>query len=165
IHISSGDGLTSKEMIDGDVPVFGGNGVTGYHNKYNVDKKTITIGRVGAYCGAVHLTPQFAWITDNCFQVFFDNDCFHIEYLIWYLKYMNLGAMSYKSSQPVISGKRIYPLLSFLPPIEEQRVISEKVQNLMLKLKYLEDKVIDSENLSNLLTKAVLKESFDVESI
>jgi len=67
IKISSGDGLTAKEMKNGSIPVFGGNGVNGFHDKYNVSQETIVIGRVGALCGSVHLTPEKAWITDNAF--------------------------------------------------------------------------------------------------
>lgn len=67
IRISSGDGLSSRNMVKGDIPVFGGNGITGYHNKANVYKETIVIGRVGYYCGSVHVTPSQAWITDNAF--------------------------------------------------------------------------------------------------
>ena len=37
IKVSSGKGLTAKNMVsDGLIPVYGGNGVTGYHNKSNV---------------------------------------------------------------------------------------------------------------------------------
>ena len=39
LSISSGDGLTTKEMDGGKYPVYGGNGITGYHSKYNVDKQ------------------------------------------------------------------------------------------------------------------------------
>ena len=161
IHISSGDGLTSKEMINGEFPVFGGNGITGYHNAYNSDERIVTIGRVGAYCGAIHLTPKFSWITDNCFKVFFDNNCIYLKYLIWFLKYMNLGSKSYDASQPVISGKRIYPLLAFLPPYDEQKSIVEKIENLMEKCDKIETEIIQNEQHANMLMQAVLKEAFE----
>jgi type I restriction enzyme S subunit len=68
IHISSGDGLTSVQMAqDGHIPVYGGNGITGYHNHANVLEPTIVIGRVGYHCGSVHLTEGAAWVTDNAF--------------------------------------------------------------------------------------------------
>ena len=51
----------------GPIPVYGGNGVNGYHNNYNVDSPTVVIGRVGFYCGSVHVTPSKAWVTDNAF--------------------------------------------------------------------------------------------------
>ncbi|HOW75035.1 MAG TPA: restriction endonuclease subunit S, partial [Candidatus Competibacteraceae bacterium] len=67
IYIQSGDGLTAVNMKDGAIPVFGGNGINGYHNIHNVDESTIVIGRVGYYCGSIHLTPSKAWVTDNAF--------------------------------------------------------------------------------------------------
>ena len=54
-------------MNDGAIPVYGGNGVTGYHDAYNVSKQTLVIGRVGFYCGSIHVTPEKAWVTDNAF--------------------------------------------------------------------------------------------------
>jgi len=160
INISSGDGLTSKQMIEGDIPVFGGNGINGYHNEYNTSEETVTIGRVGAYCGAVHLTPQFSWITDNCFRVYFDKKSIFKDYLIWYLKYLNLGKMSYKGSQPVISSKRVYPLLTFLPPLQEQKEIVKKIEELTQRILALEEELRKSEESGQILMQAVLKEAF-----
>lgn len=61
IQVSSGDGLTKSKMEEGDIPVFGGNGISGYHNEYNRDRETLVIGRVGYYCGATHWSgPQIS---------------------------------------------------------------------------------------------------------
>ena len=40
INIKSGDGLTSNQMaINGTIPVYGGNGIAGYHDKANIFEK------------------------------------------------------------------------------------------------------------------------------
>jgi len=67
ISIESGNGLTTANMIKGNIPVYGGNGITGYHNESTIHEKTIVIGRVGYYCGSVHITEPEAWVTDNAF--------------------------------------------------------------------------------------------------
>src|SRR5690606_13563034 len=68
VHIASGQGLTAANMnAEGNVPVYGGNGVTGWHDSGNVSKRTLVIGRVGYYCGSIHVTPERAWVTDNAF--------------------------------------------------------------------------------------------------
>jgi type I restriction enzyme S subunit len=47
-------------------PVLGGNGVMGYSAAWNIDAPSIlVIGRVGEYCGAVHLATGKVWVTDN----------------------------------------------------------------------------------------------------
>ncbi len=66
IKVKSGDGLVAKDMApNGEFPVYGGNGINGCHNKYMFDESKIILGRVGVYCGVVHLTKPRAWVTDN----------------------------------------------------------------------------------------------------
>lgn len=132
IKISSGDGLTSYQMDDrGDIPVYGGNGITGYHSKANVCKQTVVIGRVGYYCGSVHLTEKQAWVTDNAFIVTYSEDNIYCEFLMLLLKYANLNKSDNATAQPVISGKKVYPILVPLPPLAEQKRIVAKVTELM----------------------------------
>ena len=131
IRISSGDGLSSRNMVKGDIPVFGGNGITGYHNKANVYKETIVIGRVGYYCGSVHVTPSQAWITDNAFITQYTEKYIDRDYLVLMLRFMNLGRSNNATAQPVVSGKKIYPRLFPLPPLAEQRRIVAKLEELL----------------------------------
>ena len=131
ISISSGQGLTSSQMIEGDIPVFGGNGITGYHNQSLVNKETVVIGRVGVYCGSVHITPPKAWITDNAFITTFPEEYVDRDYLALALKQMHLGGNTNGAAQPVVSGKKIYPMLFPLPPFSEQIRIVEKIDNIL----------------------------------
>lgn len=131
IQISSGDGLTSKNMINEGIPVYGGNGVTGYHNRANVFKETVVIGRVGFYCGSVHITPHKAWVTDNAFITAYPEKYIDRGYLVYILKHMNLGQNNNATAQPVVSGKKIYPMLFPVPPLDEQHRIVAKLEELL----------------------------------
>ena len=132
MNVHSGENLTKSNMImDGGIPVYGGNGIAGYHNAYNVAQKTIVIGRVGYYCGCVHLTEEKAWITDNAFIVKFSEQQMDVTYFFWLLTYSNLGQTSNSSAQPVISGKTIYPVIVPLPPLSEQREIARRIDSLL----------------------------------
>ena len=137
-QVKSGNNLSKSKMKDGDIPVFGGNGITGYHNESNVGKSTIVIGRVGYYCGSVHLTPPEAWITDNAFFTTYDEKILFQDFVIWLLKTIDLQANTSSTAQPVISGSKIYPIVIPLPPIEEQKRIVAKVDELMLLCDQLE---------------------------
>jgi len=131
IQITSGDGLTSKQMIDEGIPVYGGNGITGYHNDANVFQEKIVIGRVGFYCGSVHITENKAWVTDNAFITTYPEKYIDRAYLVYILRHMNLGKSNNATAQPVVSGKKIYPLLFPLPPLAEQKRIVAKLEELL----------------------------------
>lgn len=173
IQISSGKALTSKQMNkEGKVPVYGGNGVTGFHETQNVDKRTLVIGRVGFYCGSVHTTPQRAWVTDNAFITSFSEENIDIDYLSWLLKATDLNENDNATAQPVISGRNLYPIIVCFPPLAEQRRIVGKIDELMFLCDQLEQQTEQSlsahqtlvEVLLSTLTKGTLTDSDNAES-
>ena len=117
IRVRSGDGLVSKDMApDGKYPVYGGNGVSGHHDSFMFEEPTIVLGRVGVYCGAVHLTSPRAWVTDNALYVHTFIQPVDTIYLVAALKMANLNQYAGRSAQPLISGNRIYPVEILIPP-------------------------------------------------
>ena len=167
-QVKSGNNLSKSKMKDGDIPVFGGNGITGYHNESNVGKSTIVIGRVGYYCGSVHLTPPEAWITDNAFFTTYDEKILFQDFVIWLLKTIDLQANTSSTAQPVISGSKIYPIVIPLPPIEEQKRIVAKVDELMLLCDQLEQQTEDSIEAHATLVEvllATLTDSVDADEL
>lgn len=131
MSINSGKGLVAKDMIDNGIPVYGGNGITGYHNVSNINRETIVIGRVGYYCGSVHITPNKAWITDNAFITTYTESSIDRDYFVYILRQLNLGKSNNATAQPVVSGKKIYPILFPLPPLAEQKRIVAKIEEIL----------------------------------
>lgn len=131
LNIESGKGLTAKQMKKGDIPVYGGNGITGYHDEALIHKETVVIGRVGFYCGSVHVTPSEAWVTDNAFITTYPEKSIYRDYLVYVLRFLNLGQNSNATAQPVVSGKKIYPMLFPLPPLEEQKRIVARIEEIL----------------------------------
>jgi type I restriction enzyme S subunit len=54
---------------DGEINVYGGNGINGKHNEFNLSGENIIIGRVGALCGNVRCVNDNIWLTDNAFYI------------------------------------------------------------------------------------------------
>lgn len=132
IKISSGNFLPAEKMNQsGNIPVYGGNGINGHHNEYIIDKQTLIIGRVGFYCGCVHLSKGKAWVTDNAFITHFSEKNIDINFLKWLLISSDLGKNDNATAQPVVSGKKIYPLIVSLPPFAEQKRIVEKLEEIL----------------------------------
>lgn len=129
IKVGSGQGLTAKDMIPGDFPVYGGNGINGYHNEGSIGPDRIVIGRVGVYCGAVHVTKQPCWVTDNALLVKQLKPC-SVTYLAEALRVADLNQYAGRAAQPLISGSRIYPVEILLPPKEKQEEFEKALESM-----------------------------------
>jgi type I restriction enzyme, S subunit len=122
IRVKSGDSLPAKDMdAGGKFPVYGGNGISGYHGKFMCEQQVIVIGRVGVYCGAVHLSEPKSWVTDNALYIYELKDDFDVQYLVVALRVANLNQYAGRAAQPLVSGNRIYPVPILVPPFRYKR--------------------------------------------
>lgn len=145
--LKSGDGLKEKDFVTGQFPVYGGNGISGYHNAFNKEGKHIIIGRVGAYCGNVRVVEDCFWLTDNAFDAFFDSSVLDYYFVSWLLNTLDLHRFANHAAQPVISNSGLKDLLIILPPIEIQRHFSERVLAILQQKSSISNSIIDVERL------------------
>jgi type I restriction enzyme, S subunit len=160
IRIGSGDGLTAAQMTPGGtIPVFGGNGINGYHDKANVEEPTLVIGRVGYYCGSVHITPPKAWVTDNAFITRYPKACLDMDWLYWLLVGTNLKENDSATAQPVISGRKLYPIVVALPPLAAQSRIVTRLGLLRRLCADLRQRLTASQSTQADLAEALVQEA------
>ena len=162
IKVSSGKMLTAKNMNrNGNVPVYGGNGVTGVHDVSNVPANTIVIGRVGFYCGSVHYIKEPAWVTDNALIVSFNCEQFDTKFLFYLLSNTNLRKNESSTAQPVISGNKIYPIIvQRSKDLNEQTEIVRILDDLLAKeqeAKEVSESVLEQ---IDLMKKSILARAF-----
>ena len=138
IDIASGINITSAEMAKTEqlFPVYGGNGINGFYDKFNVESNTIVIGRVGFYCGSVHTTKTKSWVTDNALIVSYSVDNIILPYMELLLRYADFGKKSSSTAQPLVTGKIIRPYVVAIPPLAEQKRIVDKINEIFAKLQY-----------------------------
>ena len=91
----------SIKPSSGNIPIYGGNGILGYSEKYNYNNILI-IGRVGAYCGSIHYHKEKCWVSDNAIAGEVKSD-YSIDYLYYLMKSLNLNDRQVGSSQPLLT--------------------------------------------------------------
>ena len=84
------------------------------------DGPQIAIGRVGVYCGCVHVTEPRSWITDNALYISEMSQSLSAGYLAAALKEAALNQYANQAAQPLISGSRVYPVSILVPPMPDQ---------------------------------------------
>ena len=128
LKVKSGEFLPRKDMTEeGSIPVYGGNGVVGYHDRSNLSGENVLIGRVGAKCGNVHRVSEPIWLTDNALYVSEMRRDFDDDFMALLLKRAKLRRTANQAAQPVISYKTIKPVeLTFPVDTEEQERIVDR---------------------------------------
>ena len=146
--LASGSGLSAKQIIDGDYPVYGGNGIVGYHQEYNLDGNNIIIGRVGALCGNVRNVVGKAFITDNAFILTkkIENDN---VYLLYLLRIHNLRKYAQEAMQPVISNTGLKNINIIITPLALQQEFAEKIEAIERQKELIKQSIAETEELFN----------------
>ena len=120
--LASGKANTTANLSDEyEYECYGGNGVTGHSKEYLIKEPTIVIGRVGEYCGSVHITSPFSWITDNAIYITsYDRKRICLDFLYAECKIKDFHRFAATVGQPKITQKPILEDLYIVPPLEEQ---------------------------------------------
>jgi len=161
IKLRSGDGLTAKNMITGEYPVYGGNGIAGFHNDFNLEGENLVIGRVGALCGNVRYIKQKIWLTDNAFRITSVSKEIDNEFLMYLLDFKDLRSYARQAAQPVISNSSLQDVkLRFPQDIEIQKRIVELLKSLGAKLTLSEKQYLTKTDSLKDLKKSILQKAF-----
>ncbi|RKU33348.1 hypothetical protein C6499_01475 [Candidatus Poribacteria bacterium] len=134
--------IESKPNAKLTVPVYGGNGILGYTSEKFSDQRLLVIGRVGEYCGCVHIAESPNWITDNALysEKWFSSEIL-LDFLAGQLKYFNLNRFQRRGGQPLVTQSILHQLKIPLPPFTEQRAIAAVFQAIDEKIAALEREV------------------------
>ena len=146
--LASGNGLSAKDIVKGVYPVYGGNGIVGYHHDYNLDGDNIIIGRVGALCGNVRNVLGKAFITDNAFILTkkIENNNIYLYYLLYI---HNLRKYAREAMQPVISNAGLKNINIIITPVSLQQEFASKIEAIEKQKELLKQSIAETEELFN----------------
>lgn len=120
----SGDFISASEIAEtGKYPVFGGNGLRGFTDRYNHDGEYALIGRQGALCGNVNYSVGKSYFTEHAIAVK-AGKANETRFLYYLFSTMNLGQYSGQSAQPGLAVGNLIALENVVPNKAEQSKIS-----------------------------------------
>ena len=132
-EVNYGKGLKeSSRHGSGSIPVYGSNGVVGWHNAALVTGPCIVIGRKGT-AGAVHLSRGDCWPIDTTYWTRPPAEV-SIEYAYHLLGNLGLGLLDRSTAIPGLNREDLYSQAVPLAPFPEQRRIVAKIEELLSQL-------------------------------
>jgi type I restriction enzyme S subunit len=124
-HLFYGDSLPVESRDDGDVPVYGSNGVVGSHSVANTLAPCLIVGRKGSY-GKVAFSNQCAFAIDTAY--FIDRrtiqTTLNFKWLFYALSSLELDQQSQDTGVPGLSREFAHNKLLPFPSLKEQELIA-----------------------------------------
>ena len=159
-ELAYGKSLTKAARIaDGEYPVYGSNGIVGYHDAFLVEGPAIVVGRKGA-TGSVSFSTRACWPIDTTYYVR-ANEHIDIKFSFYLLTSLRLDQFDRSTAIPGLNRDDAYDLMVSLPPLPEQRRIVAKIEELFSEL----DKGIESLKTARrkfeVYRQSILKHAFE----
>lgn len=118
-----GSGLIESARQEGTIPVYGSNGIVGYHNLPLTSGPTIVIGRKGSV-GQVHYSPDPCFPIDTTYYIDKVKQPVDLRWFAYILSLLGLPELNKASGVPGLNRNDAYRLLFPLPPLSEQQRIA-----------------------------------------
>ncbi|MBW3637051.1 MAG: restriction endonuclease subunit S [Armatimonadetes bacterium] len=123
--------IAANQLSGSGHPVFGANGLIGYHDIYNHAEPTVLITCRGATCGTINVCPPKTYVTGNAMAL--DNlaeDKIHRTFLEWFLKGKGLRNVISGTAQPQITREGLTNYTVALPPLSLQLEFASRLEQI-----------------------------------
>jgi type I restriction enzyme S subunit len=139
-----GHDLPKTDMLSGNIPVAGSNGIIGYHSIATTKGPGITIGRSGNIG-----TPKFYqtdfWAHNTVLYVkdFKKNN---EKFIFYFLHIFDFAGFNAGSAVPTLNRNHIHEIPILLPPLPEQRAIASVLSSIddKIDLLYRQNKTLEA---------------------
>lgn len=135
-----GESLSELNRDEGDIDVYGSNGIVGKHDKSITEGESIIIGRKGS-AGRMQFSKSSCFPIDTTFYIDKNKTENNLRWLFYILSTLKLDITSKESTVPGLGRDDAYNKIIIYPSIKEQEKISnfldgetEKIDNLMQKI-------------------------------
>jgi type I restriction enzyme S subunit len=149
LRLSRGVDLSNDNFKEGDVPVYGSNGIIGYHNKATSKGPGVTVGRSGSV-GEVNYVSEERYWAHNTSLYLQENYGNNVRYIYYLLLILDLRHLAAGSAVGTLNRNYIHDLFISLPSkLEQQKIvryldkattkIDKTIQKIEQKIKLLEE--------------------------
>ncbi len=139
LELAYGKALKKTDRVEGDVPVYGSGGLTGYHNQSLVEGPGIIVGRKGTV-GSVYWEPKSFYPIDTVFYVK-PKAGYSLKYCHLVLQNLGLKNMNTDAAVPGLNRNNAYRLDVIIP----NEAVLDKFNIIMQSFQLL----IDANNAQN----------------
>src|SRR5216684_9133782 len=150
-----GKGLSEAQRKGGATPVYGSNGIVGWHDQALTTGKTIIIGRKGSI-GEVHFSNLPCWPIDTTYYIEVAKRPCDLSWLYYMLVALDLTQLNKSAAVPGLNRDDAYRKEILFPSLSEQQHIAailEKADRLRRQRHYALE-------LSNTYLQSVFLEMF-----
>ena len=124
LSLNYGDGLPEGKRKGDKYPVFGSNGIIGYHDSFIVKGPGIIIGRKGTV-GSITWSTEDYWPIDTTYYVVPCIGEIDLKWLYYILKILKLYQLNAATGIPGLNRNVALNIKIPLPPLHEQKKIAE----------------------------------------
>ncbi|MBU2898390.1 restriction endonuclease subunit S [Vibrio hepatarius] len=139
LELAYGKALKKTDRVEGNVPVYGSGGLTGYHNQSLVEGPGIIVGRKGTV-GSVYWEPKAFYPIDTVFYVK-PKTGYSLKYCHMVLQNLGLKDMNTDAAVPGLNRNNAYRLDVITPNESVLKKFEEMTQSFQSK--------VDANNVQN----------------
>ena len=127
ISLEYGKPLKAENRIEGPYPVYGSNGIVGYHNECLIEGPAIIVGRKGS-AGAVNFCETPCYPIDTTFFVHIrEQQQLDVRFCYYQMLELGLDKVNVQSGVPGLNRNDAYLKTIAVPPLETQQALVAEI--------------------------------------
>jgi type I restriction enzyme, S subunit len=148
--------IAVKNLTKDGYVVYGANGKIGFFSTYTHENPTLMITCRGASCGNVHISEPLAYINGNAMALDELSLYVDLKFMYYYLRSRDFNDVISGSAQPQITQEGIKVINVPLPPLNEQKRIAKKLDELLATVESIKTRLDNAPTIIKRFRQSIL---------
>lgn len=163
IDLVYGSGLSKEVRTPGCYPVYGSNGIVGYHEKSLVEGPGIIVGRKGSIGKVIWCNEDF-WPIDTTYYIERKTHL-DLKWIYYKLLSLNLEKLNSATGIPGLNRSDVFSLNVKVPTILEQRKIAAILSTVDAAIEQTDAVIAQTERMKKGLMQELFAKKFDIAKL